>query len=391
MNTRAIPRTEEELSCDLMQNKLINLFAAEILFRTVQKALQFEMGNEIIGIMCEHTLVENSSFTTKPGFPSATCEAIVRQVSGHSAPSLEYLALLDIPNQFHKVVGSFYFFIKAPSFVKGCLRENLALQSQFTERVKEMLCMPAHTTFEDIASIILEPHNAKLYLDVLAYGTQSPSLYRRNLSQQDYIRSKHSVVKTANACNTCHENAVRSQAQQLVIGSSWYDVKPDMFFAKLLSKHGRKYLAGPSGSAVLLSILVFDLLGLKKSFANIRLLLGCIICDNVPYYHSLTEVLMTYSFEVGRRYSLDQDPVAWVLAMFAEQPISQPNSQSGGAPAPPKRAARSGKGPAKKPAAAKKPVPPPKKPAQPPKKPGAARCLRQRTGRGGQQQQQQPP
>ena len=44
-------------------------------------------------------------------------------------------------------------------------------------------------------------------------------------------------------------------------GSTWYSIDDTNFFAELLSKYNRTHLAGPSGSAVLLHTLFFDLLG----------------------------------------------------------------------------------------------------------------------------------
>lgn len=44
-------------------------------------------------------------------------------------------------------------------------------------------------------------------------------------------------------------------------GSTWYTIDDTNFFATLLSQYNRSHLAGPSGSAVLLHTLFFDLLG----------------------------------------------------------------------------------------------------------------------------------
>ena len=39
------------------------------------------------------------------------------------------------------------------------------------------------------------------------------------------------------------------------------------------------------------------------------MLLSCIIGDYIPYYHSLTEILMTYSFEINIEYNISINPV----------------------------------------------------------------------------------
>ena len=77
----------------------------------------------------------------------------------------------------------------------------------------------------------------------------------------------------------------------------------------MLKSFNRKYFAGPSGSAVLAYIFVFTFLNFEKTQLNERLLLSCIIGDYIPYYHSLTEILMTYSFEINIEYNISIDPV----------------------------------------------------------------------------------
>lgn len=96
----------------------------------------------------------------------------------------------------------------------------------------------------------------------------------------------------------CTRYALGSEDEKIVLGSSWYKVEADMFFSKLLTTYNRPYLAGPSGSAVLAYILVFVLLKFERNEQNHMLLLSCITADYVPYYHTITEILLTYTYEV---------------------------------------------------------------------------------------------
>ena len=60
-----------------------------------------------------------------------------------------------------------------------------------------------------------------------------------------------------------------------------------------MQKYNKKYLGGPSGSAALLYIMLFDFYNIIDSKKNNIMLLGLIIADYIPYWHTTNEILLT--------------------------------------------------------------------------------------------------
>lgn len=61
-----------------------------------------------------------------------------------------------------------------------------------------------------------------------------------------------------------------------------------------------------SGSVILQNDLAFKLLNIKETRKNQLLILCSSIADYIPYYHSLTEILISYSHELNIKYTLDK-------------------------------------------------------------------------------------
>jgi hypothetical protein len=129
-----------------------------------------------------------------------------------------------------------------------------------------------------------------------------------------YIRQNSSAMYTKSP-TSCHISMLNEDKDKdknttdIITSNTFYSVDADMFFAKLLKNFKRTYTAGPSSSAVLAYIFVFTFLKFENSEENKMLLLSCIIGDYIPYFHSLTEILMTYTFEIDKVYNLSMDPV----------------------------------------------------------------------------------
>ena len=62
-----------------------------------------------------------------------------------------------------------------------------------------------------------------------------------------------------------------------------------------MKKYKRPYIAGPSGSTMLLYNLLFNVIGLRKDSHTPAKMLGFIIGDYIPHFHTLTEILLSFS------------------------------------------------------------------------------------------------
>jgi len=67
---------------------------------------------------------------------------------------------------------------------------------------------------------------------------------------------------------------------------------------------------------MLLYNLLFNVIGLRKDSHTPAKMLGFIIGDYIPHFHTLTEVLLSFSIEIGKDYDISQDPVDWCIDYF---------------------------------------------------------------------------
>ena len=173
--------------------------------------------------------------------------------------------------------------------------------------------------------------------------TESVSLVRRNLNNQEYIRKRrekqignYKYVTKMSDCPGFYQEPKTKLGNvtniMMVNGDEWYEVVPNGLFENVMKKYNRTCKAGPSGSTMMLMNMVFGLLGnfITQNDINQKKLLLCIISDFVPVFHSLTEVLMIYSREyvqtpveppaaatqTHKQYTIDQNPVEWLANHF---------------------------------------------------------------------------
>lgn len=175
-----------------------------------------------------------------------------------------------------------------------------------------------------------------IIMDMMVNNPQSInniSIVRKNLNNQDYIRTRRSkqinqssrYSKTSNQsdCPKFFTDNVKQLDNKVLMvdGDEWYEVTANGFFNQIMKENGRIAKAGPSGSTFMWMNMIFGLMGMKSSEENYKLLLLCIICDFVPVYHSLTEVIMIYSKEnpyvkENEHYNIKMNPVEWLIKHF---------------------------------------------------------------------------
>jgi hypothetical protein len=306
-------KDEEEFACFVHSDDNVLRFAFKIMYNTIKKAQEIGLTKEvIIEAISEHTLEDN--MIKKPGFTIDEANFIYKEVLSKD----EDTVFTNINTKYtkysklHQIMGSFYPFTINPDFILGVIEGNENLKIYTMERIKIIFCLPNnYTDWDNIKSLLIND-NKWLYLDIFAFGSNCPeSLYRRGMLNLPYIRKKVSDIKGIKSVEPtqCHINAINTKGSKIIKSNSWYVVEEDMFFAKILKSFNRNYIAGPSGSAILAYIFVFTLLDFDTSQLNKMMLLSCIIGDYIPYYHSLTEILMTYTFEIDAQYDLSIDPV----------------------------------------------------------------------------------
>ena len=301
---------EYKLACFLKENKNIMDTANNLLFQTLKFAVDVGISDDIILELLEPEITDNI-YLIRAGFTKDNNKKLLDIVKSSDAPNKDFTDITD--NNFEKVMSAFYPFTYNIEFQIKMIDRNIELQKRIVNRFNSLFC--GDFSWSEIKQLIDNDDDKWLLLDILInLSSCSGSIFRRNLGNKPYIRYKRNANRgTYDYINYnqlgCKIDTASNKSNKIVLGSSFYSVDDDTLFAKILKKYNRKYLAGPSGSAVLLYVHVFDILGYRKSRVNNNLLLGAIIANYVPLYHTVTEILLSASFEIGDKYVINLDPV----------------------------------------------------------------------------------
>jgi hypothetical protein len=308
-------------SCLLLNNTYINQFARDVLWIAVEKYLE-------CGILSTEKLANHMSESyrsldgvtlNRPGLTKNESVKVVKWVKKGDRESYENA--LNDPKKFHKIIGSIYSFTERRNevnqrFVVCMIEKDKKLKRMILKRIVDLFCLPPKFTWEELKkSVNNHPKNMDLFYSALIDMTSCPkSTIRRNLSKS-YIRSSSTqtyVIPKNDISNQCHKSVTRNSRAKVVLASSYYDVN-DTFFENVLKKYKRNVLAGPSGSILVTSDFIFKVLGMPNTEKNRMLLLGAAIADYIPFHHTLTEILISYSKELNLGYTLDKDPIEFTL------------------------------------------------------------------------------
>lgn len=305
--------TEEKLACFLKDNKKVDDIVTEIFFKTIKSAIDVGFDDQRILYAIKPEIYGED--VGKPGFDDATAKRIIQIVRANKAVTNDFKEITK--NNFDKVMSAFYPFTNDTSYQIKVIEKNETLRTKVLENFNQLFC--AKYDWAQFKNLFNTGVNKYLLTDILAgLSTCINSIYRRNLAYKPYIRKSQGQGNITVDYDHlgCHVDAVNNKNQKVVLASSYYTITNDSAFAKVFTDYGRKYLAGPSGSTILLFIHTFDILGYAHTSENYNLLLAAAIANYVPFYHTLPEILMSASFELGEKYTLDKDPVKFVIDRF---------------------------------------------------------------------------
>ena len=314
---------EVELANQLYINQDVNEFARYCVFKTVATAIKIGMKDaDIIKYLSVAIgTYKDEKYVARSGLHQVKAEALFAAIKRSdlervSPEANEILSGMGL----NQLMGSIYDFSRGGEFLIRYFDYDESLQRDLIHFVSNIFNV--ELTYQEIKELLPQMKgNEFLLLDFVVYGI-SPnldSLYRKNLANNLYIREKDFAYRTAliSPDNLKQGDYTRdSGLDRIMMGNAFYKINENSVFALFMKKFGRKYQAGPSGSCILMHVLLFDLLKIEKSISNRMLLLGCCIGHYVPYFHSLTEILLSYSNEIFpdfKKYKINDDPLVYTL------------------------------------------------------------------------------
>lgn len=327
---------ENKLSCYLKSQKNVQRFAMIILWKLIKKSIEYgESISTIIEMMTEK-YNQNTNELTKPGLSKNLSKKVIQAIK--SSDRKIYDKILIGEKNLHSIMGSIYGFLdmrvnkNIHDFVLFLIEGNKKLTSAILRRIKKIFCLPKDMDWNTVKSFIGDT-NKNIYFSMVLEAVNCPeSSMRRNLNRMSYIRIPNTeedrsdkyhndmLVNAKKDKKNCHRDISRNR-KALLVTSKYHYKLDNTFFKNVMDHYQQPTIGGPSGSIVILYDFAFSLLGIKPTKENKLLLLAVSIADYVPYYHTLSEILISYSSEIDLGYTIDQDPTEFVLNLLEKYKI----------------------------------------------------------------------
>jgi hypothetical protein len=228
--------------------------------------------------------------------------------------------------------------LSKPDFSYYHVNINKRLQTKFIFNLKKLFLIN-DITWHDFSKIYNNVNNVKnvnndlkksydfFIFDIIIYGGNSNkdlSLYKKNLTYLDFIKKKVNPDNKNNPKNLqnfykCNKSAISENKYKdfkIYDTKNIYDIENHSPYSEIMKEYGEPYLGGPSGSASILFISLFEFYGYPKNKVNKIMLLCLIIADYIPLWHTLPEILLSTNIEMESMtiptYTINKEPVNYV-------------------------------------------------------------------------------
>jgi len=242
----------------------------------------------------------------------------------------EFIKLEFLRKKIHTISTSINY-IGGPDTFPTFIMNDEELFDEFITKLRKIFYLPDSFTkveftklYEEAKekSILLKSFNM-LISKLLLNDDNIVSVFTKNYSREIFSRNNATspkVSKNIMEHYKCFDD---------VNGEDIYDITStinihDTFLESLFKLYNRQIIGGVSGSSHYLYFMVFRVLKWPTTIMNLLKVLSIAVMDYVPIWHSLEEILLTYSglFSMyGHKiniYTLDQDPLEYYKNLFTE-------------------------------------------------------------------------
>ena len=315
---------ETAFVCGLLENKRLYAFACTVLFRLIHHAKRVGMSDpDIVSVIKSYKV---GPVILKLGYTMTDAVELISVAD--LAPFIQWNMTHNIP--FMQVMGASYKFQTNNEFVKLCIDSDAELQGAFMGAVQTYFKIPVALPYQELQTeIINKSYGFWFYLWVVTFLMSDTKnlMHRNSISDPDYIRlwdksvefgsgldvSKYKTVTlTAGDCK--YDQLRNFEEKSLVVGSTFMVPRQNGIWFNLMRHYKKEVIAGPSSSSVLSYQIIFDITKIMPPTAeNKILLLLCILCHYSVYYHSISEVLQSYTVDAGLvPYTLDMNDMEYI-------------------------------------------------------------------------------
>ncbi len=310
---------QDILACILRDNQILIKFAIDIFYNILVKIKNYTVVSSFDDLIKKNitesinanNVIENIGFTK---------EEVNEILVAFNTNEQIFKDLYILKKKIHATTTALTR-LNNPEFQSLYIRNDVELFDEFLKKLRQIFNLPTDftkdsfnkmymnetsipekkTAFDMLIVKIMHTSNNVLGAIQLNYGRE---IFTRVNRPKDYI-------KTSQPVDDCF-NDIISTSKQIYGVSNFLDTN-NTFIQSIFSKYNRKLIGGLSGSAYYLFFLITKILKYPCNKELLSKILCLTVMDYVPLWHSLEEILMTYSVEFVKygfpEYKINDDPV----------------------------------------------------------------------------------
>ena len=322
-------KLEDDYVCSLREDETIYKFANTILFKCIQlsKKANFPY-NEIVNILRYHLFNPSKFKSTRKYYQKFNISnknkkqkftlrknAVVK--NGYDCYSFNCYNIIKFKTEKElydfnktnkvpllKITSALYKFQSTNKLITYCVKQSPLLTQRVLTFMNEYFGTPKSFTFSDLDKLTKSSKGSWFILWLIYNGSYDiHNIYHHNLiNEGTFIRSSRYTFKKESEVHrkdiddlTCVKSQYDKALDKIVLGTTYKYPVENGIFSNLFKKYKKNTIAGPSGSACMAYMFIFDISRiLKDTYENKVLLLKMIIADYYEIHHSIGEILLEY-------------------------------------------------------------------------------------------------
>jgi hypothetical protein len=319
---------EKALACYLANNDVIKNFTFNLFYFLLN---YWRKNVKNWSYIIKHSLIQdiNNKIIQKIGFTDEEFNIIIEYINSHNKKQFFEF----INDKFFKVTSSLNSLVE-PEYTIYHVEFNKNLQKKFIKQLKKLMLIK-DISWKDIKQFYSSLKNNKersmynFFIFDIIYSSDKTveTIYRNNLGNMIFFRERLTVFKHNKSnyikINNCNKSIISDTDffdYGIYNSTERYSINKHSPYYNIMNKYNASIIGGPSGSTSLMYITLFNFYLFPFTYRNKILLLGILIADYIPLWHSIPEILLSAYPEMKetkiKKYTLEQNSVKYCVDLL---------------------------------------------------------------------------
>ena len=330
---------QNKLACSLREDSDLKYFSIDIFWNLLNLVKKIHPTQYKLKIKESLTIkIDEQNVVTRIGFEEKELDKILDSLEKKSfGVFIKIKVLYSKPH----AVSAALTLLNNENYQAEYIIHDKYLFDEFIEKFKIIFCLPDNFTDKSFMDLYeqatkIEDKNKKektirsfnmLIVKIMHTDNDIKSVINKNYGREIFTRNpvssdhQKTPINISNEKYKCFDDIERNQIYDV---SSYLDLN-NIFIEYLFKSYNRILIGGFSGSVYYLYFMIFHIFRDKYQKTDTLLLkvLSIAVMDYVPLWHSLEEILLTYSVVLNNEdkkyeiYKLDEDPLEYYKKLFS--------------------------------------------------------------------------